>query len=236
MITRPHFAATDHALPLRALAALLGYPQADLQAAASEIGDVLRDCRALSDDDRSRLAPLLRHLAQDDLIDLQEAYVELFDRGRRTSLHLFEHLHGESRDRGAAMIDLLQTYETAGFLLREGELPDYLPALLEFCGCVDHATARDFIADCAHLIRPLGEAVMARRPDYAAVFECVLHIGRQKGLDWTRAPEPDEEDIDREWQEQPAFNRNAEPGTEGIPITFMPRDERARGAKESKHG
>ncbi|MFT4174217.1 MAG: nitrate reductase molybdenum cofactor assembly chaperone [Rhodocyclaceae bacterium] len=227
---------TDHALPLRALAALLAYPHDELRAASGEIDGVLRASRLLSAADTARLAPLLQHLASDDLIDLQEAYVELFDRGRRTSLHLFEHLHGESRDRGAAMVDLLQTYETAGFYLREGELPDYLPAVLEFCGCADAATAHDFIADCAHIIRPLGEAVTARRPDYAAVFDCVLRIGRQKGLDWTRAPAVEEEDLDREWQEQPAFNRTGEPRPPAEPITFMPRRPGAQRGEERNHG
>jgi nitrate reductase molybdenum cofactor assembly chaperone NarJ/NarW len=228
---------TDHALPLRALAALLGYPEADLREAANEIEDVLRATRLLPAVDKERLAPLLRRLAADDLIDVQEAYVEVFDRGRRTSLHLFEHLHGESRERGAAMIDLLQTYETAGFYLREGELPDYLPALLEFCSCVNAATAHDFIADCAHIIRPLGETVMTRRPDYAAVFECVLHLGKQKGLDWRRAPEQDDEDVDRDWQEQPAFNRAGDGNAaHTVPITFMPRRPGAQGGGERNHG
>lgn len=224
---------TEHALPLRALAALLAYPDAGLQAAISEVGGALSESRLFTSAEKDRIYPLLRRLAEDELLDLQEAYVALFDRGRRTSLYLFEHLHGESRDRGAAMVDLLQTYERAGFLLHEGELPDYLPALLEFCSCIDAATAQDFIADCAHIVRPLGEAVMARRPDYAAVFDCALRIGRQKGLDWTRAPEPETEDIDSDWQEQPAFARAGDGNAQGVPIRFVPRSTDAR---EKRHG
>ena len=50
---------------------------------------------------------------------------------RRLSLHLFEHVHGESRDRGQAMVDLKAMYENAGLFVTR-ELPDYVPLLLEF--------------------------------------------------------------------------------------------------------
>ncbi len=224
---------TEHALPLRALAALLAYPEAETQAAIDEIGAVLRDSRLLTGNDKDRLYPLLRRLAEDELIDLQEAYVSLFDRGRRTSLHLFEHLLGESRDRGAAMVDLMQTYERAGLLMRDGELPDFLPALLEYCSCIDGDGVQDCIADCAHILRPLGEAVMTHRQDYAAVFECVLHIGRQKGLDWTCKPDIEAEDFDADWQEQPAFSPPVNTNTQAVPIEFVAR---RTNTKEERHG
>ncbi|MCP2937330.1 nitrate reductase molybdenum cofactor assembly chaperone, partial [Salmonella enterica subsp. enterica serovar Typhimurium] len=84
--------------------------------------------------------------------DGEAAYVELFDRGRSTSLHLFEHVHGDSRDRGPAMIDLAQTYEKAGLYLAEGELPDYLPVVLEFVSTQPAREARAFLGEMTHIL------------------------------------------------------------------------------------
>lgn len=67
-----------------------------------------------------------------DPLDARAQYSELFDRGRATSLLLFEHVHGESRDRGRAMVDLLAQYEQHGLQLNSRELPDHLPLYLEY--------------------------------------------------------------------------------------------------------
>lgn len=219
--TRPH------ALPLRALAALLTYPTPDMVAAVAEIRDVLINSRLLNQALKEQLTPLCTRLATSDQLTLEETWVNQFDRGRRTSLHLFEHLHGESRDRGSAMVDLLQTYETAGLYLKDGELPDYLPALLEFCSCVDQKTAQTFIADCAHLLRPLGETLLGKGSDYAAVLEAILQLGRQAGLDHSKAAPPPDDDIDKEWQEEPAFSQQStrcgnEPVTQTIQFMSQP--------------
>ena len=117
---------------LRALAALLAYPDGRLRAALPEITALLEQADEISPSRRGELEALTGWLASGDALDVQAEYVETFDRGRSTSLHLFEHVHGDSRDRGPAMIDLARTYEAAGLVLREGELPDYLPAVLEF--------------------------------------------------------------------------------------------------------
>ena len=105
---------------LRVLAALLGYPDARLRGHLAEMRDLLRDERALAQSRLSELDVLMDTLVRADPLEAEAAYVELFDRGRATSLHLFEHVHGESRDRGPAMIDLGQTYEKAGLVIAEG--------------------------------------------------------------------------------------------------------------------
>ncbi len=105
---------------LRVLAALLGYPDANLRAHLPEMRDILRREAALSHDREAELAALMASLEGADALDCESAYVELFDRGRGTSLHLFEHVHGDSRERGPAMIDLAKTYEQAGLFLAPG--------------------------------------------------------------------------------------------------------------------
>ena len=119
-------------LTLRVMAHLLSYPDATLREHLPELRDALRSERALSSSRLAELDALIGSLERGDALETEADYVELFDRGRRTSLHLFEHVHGDSRDRGPAMIDLAQTYEKAGLYLGPDELPDYLPAVLEF--------------------------------------------------------------------------------------------------------
>jgi nitrate reductase delta subunit len=176
------------------------------------------------------LHALLADFAAHDLLDMQERYVELFDRGRATSLHLFEHVHGESRDRGQAMVDLNATYAQAGLELTANELPDYLPVLLEFLSLQPDAVARDMLADCAHIVRKIGEAVAKRESRYAGVFEAVLTLAGERGLgaDAASAAQRDRP-LDEEWVEEPViFGPAAAPGcgAKAPPtsvVRFMPR-------------
>ena len=116
----------------KALSLLLSYPDADLQGAVPAIRSVLTSEKLLTPAALTALEPLLNDLSDLDIYDLQERYVLLFDRSRSLSLNLFEHIHGESRDRGGAMVDLLETYRAGGFDLTGPELPDHLPVVLEY--------------------------------------------------------------------------------------------------------
>ena len=103
---------------LKVLSAVLSYPTAELQAAIPEMRTVLDTEARLPRRNRDRLDRILDEIAAGDLYDLQERYVLLFDRTRSLSLHLFEHVHGESRDRGQAMVDLKALYERHGLIRR----------------------------------------------------------------------------------------------------------------------
>ena len=142
-------------------------------------------------------------LADDDLFDLQADYVDLFDRGRRMSLHLFEHVHGESRDRGQAMVDLAQVYEQAGLLLAPGELPDYLPLFLEFLSTRPKAEAAGYLADITPILTSMHAAAQARDTRYAAIFATLLQIaGAATVAVAPVAREAEElEALDAEWEE-----------------------------------
>ncbi len=126
----------------KALSALLSYPDEDLQKAAPELRAAIDADGLLPRENRRVLDPLIEDIAAGDLYDLQERYVELFDRTRSLSLHLFEHVYGESRDRGQAMIELKALYERNGLYLSASELPDYLPVFLEFLSVRPLAEAR----------------------------------------------------------------------------------------------
>src|SRR5690606_25545130 len=149
-------------MTLRALAALLSYPSAELQAHIGEIREALFAEAALSADALRRLQPLLAHLEREDLLDLQAEYCDLFDRSRKFSLHLFEHVHGESRERGQAMIDLGQEYVDRGYLMTSEELPDFIPVFLEFLSCQSRAEASDWLEQPAHVFAALAERLSDR--------------------------------------------------------------------------
>ena len=154
----------------KALSALLCYPSAELKEAAGEIGWLLHKEKILSPYVVQALNPLLSDLAALDLYELQERYVLLFDRSRTLSLNLFEHVHGESRDRGPAMVDLLETYRAGGYELESSELPDHLPILLEFISTRTMAEAKELLEDAGHIIAALAERLQRRESVYAAVL------------------------------------------------------------------
>ncbi|MBS0382213.1 MAG: nitrate reductase molybdenum cofactor assembly chaperone [Proteobacteria bacterium] len=196
--------AADPSLLLRALSALLAYPDAELRAALPEITDVLRGTRAVDAQLRAELVALADEIAASDELEAEGRYVDLFDRGKRTSLNLFEHVHGDGRQRGPAMLELRQRYRDAGMEEVTDELPDHLPLLLEYLSCRDAGEVRDTLGEVAHILRKLGNTLLQRQSRYAAVMAALLALGHEQGLD-AHAPVPPAEDIDRAWEEKPAF-------------------------------
>lgn len=159
----------------KALSALLTYPNLELQQAIPDIRDVLA-AGVLPAHQVNALEPLLASLQNGDIYDLQEQYVLLFDRSRSLSLNLFEHVHGESRDRGGAMVDLLETYRAGGFDLAGSELPDYLPVLLEFLSTQPLGEAQEILADAGHILVALAERLGRRETPYVAVLRALVEF------------------------------------------------------------
>jgi nitrate reductase molybdenum cofactor assembly chaperone NarJ/NarW len=186
----------------RALAALLAYPSAKLVAALPEISVETEGADGL-----------IEELVSAPLIELEERYVSLFDRSRALSLHLFEHVHGESRDRGQAMVDLQGLYETRGLGVADHELPDYIPAFLEYLSLLDADEARHLLQDTAHIFRALGDRLAERGSRYAEVFAALLELAGEPGLTKPIAPRaPAEESratLDAQWMDpQVTFGGN----------------------------
>lgn len=161
---------------LKALSLTLSYPTAELQEAMPAIAAVFTADPRLSHATRASLAALAIRLNQGDLFDVQESYVMLFDRSRTLSLNLFEHVHGESRDRGGAMVSLIETYRAAGFEPATTELPDHLPVLLEFLSTRPFAEAQETLADAAHIFDALAARLQRRESGYVAAFAALSEI------------------------------------------------------------
>ncbi len=195
---------------LKVLSALLGYPTPELRAAAPELKAAVFAERLLPPGEAAAVAALADHVAGLDLYEAQERYVLLFDRTRSLSLHLFEHVHGESRDRGQAMVDLIQLYEEAGFSPTATELPDYLPLFLEYAATRDPAEAIELVGQPGHVFAALRERLAKRGSPYEAAFAALVSLSRAKldeeALAALRAepdPEPDDlEALDAAWEEE----------------------------------
>ncbi len=190
----------------KALSLLLSYPSAEMQAAIPAIREVLAEEGIAPP---GALDALLERVRTGDLYDLQEDYVLLFDRSRSLSLNLFEHLHGESRDRGGAMVDLLEMYRAGGLDLDGTELPDHLPVLLEYLSTRPLDEARDVLADAGHIIAALHERLTRRGTLYAAALGVLTVLARantdtEEAQALLEQPDDDPEDLealDEVWEE-----------------------------------
>jgi len=194
---------------LKAFSVILSYPTRELQTAMPEIGGVLASDTRLTAAARRALRPLVEELSGRDIYDLEEQYVLLFDRSRTLSLNLFEHVHGESRDRGGAMVSLVETYRDGGFDPATSELPDHLPVLLEFLSTRPFAEAQDILADAAHIFEALSARLVRRESPYDAVFVSLLQLAgvkadQQAVAEMLAQPDVDPADLealDEVWEE-----------------------------------
>ena len=192
-----------NAYSLRALALLLSYPDVDMRSKLTDVMSVLSLERALSPSRISELKNLSEQLQSRDPLEVESRYVETFDRGRSTCLNLFEHVHGDSRDRGPAMIDLSQTYAQSGLVLDPDELPDHLCVVLEFASTQTEDIAKSFLDEMAHILNSIFSALLKRESPYAAVIAAVLELSGHKAQ---AVNIPVEESMDSSWQEPEAFD------------------------------
>lgn len=208
-------------LTLRILSALLRYPAPDVQQAAPEFAAALAADGLLTPEQRTALQPLIDDLSVGDLLDLQERYVALFDRGRAVSLHLFEHVHGESRDRGQAMVDLRDRYEAQGLEIAARELPDYLPLFLEYLSVLPPAQAAAELAQPGVILCALAERLADKETPYAAPMQILADMAGAGGESFAIAPPDDPDDLaalDAAWEEeQVRFDSPAAPGAQACP-------------------
>lgn len=195
----------------KAIGALLDYPTAEMVASLSAIEAALVDERAVDEDRLLGLRRFICDLEQRELLDLQERWVGLFDRSKRLALHLYEHSHGESRDRGQAMVNLALTYRMNGFELAAAEMPDYLPLFLEFLSIIPDAHARRYLTDAIEILEALRTRLQERESPYAAVLGALVTLAQREPdrseVELILAGEPEDpkdlDELDREWAEEP---------------------------------
>lgn len=195
---------------LKILSELLCYPEPELIEHLPELGDALDEESVLAHTDRARLKAWMAKLGRADLMAWQAEYVALFDRGRALSLHLFEHVHGESRSRGQAMVDLLSLYQSHGLKVSARELPDFIPLFLEYLSRRSFDEASELLGEAMHVFSLLKARLEKRHSAYALIFAALESLsGRpqdeQEIVARVAAEPPDDtfEALDRAWGEEP---------------------------------
>ena len=195
-------------LILKVISRLLDYPSQELADHSAELVEAVNESN-LSSDHKTELATFITKLAATDLYDAQERYDLLFERGRSLSLLLFEHVHGESRDRGQAMVDLMAEYAEHGFDVHSEQMPDYIPLYLEFLSEQDESYVSEWLGDVSHILTVLSERLLDRQCDYRILFESLIGLSgatveREKIAEAVKKEQPDDtmEAIDKAWEDK----------------------------------
>ena len=195
------------------LGLLLTYPEGTVLNASDELLQVLREEDALPAKSIKRIEAFLQEQQGKDLMEVQEDYVETFDRGRAHCLHLFEHLHGESRDRGQAMVDLSDAYASKDMYINNGELPDYLPLFMEYLSRCEFSEASELLGEAIDVISAIGAKLKKRKSPYADVLAAIEVLSAVKpdqvkiaeALEKSPKDPQTLDELDEEWEEAAAF-------------------------------
>jgi len=194
---------------LKVIARLLDYPSQELFKATPTLVTAVNEDSFISLHTKQQLVNFIEQLSSRDIYDAQETYDLLFDRGRSLSLLLFEHVHGESRDRGQAMVDLLDVYRSKGFEVDSRQLPDYIPLYLEFLSEQKNDFAQEWLGDICHLLAMLSERLISRKNSYSILFDCLvelsgLAVDREEIIAAIKKEKADDtpEAIDKEWEDK----------------------------------
>lgn len=203
---------------LKILGFFLTYPEQEHIQAADECAAVLQSEKWLSDKGLEKVLHAVHRFKEKSLLDLQEDYVALFDRTPSLSLHLFEHIHGDSRDRGQALVDLLKVYEDAKLFINREEMPDYLPLFTEYVATLPHQQASETMGSVVNILSSLASRLRNRESFYADFLDGMIETA-------ARSPDPkaveeylnkssgnalSHDEMDKQWEEQFAFDNTAQ--------------------------
>ena len=208
---------------IKLLGFLLTYPDHDHMKVAEEASSILESEKWVSPETRERLQEALQAFQNRSILDIQEEYVALFDRTPSLSLHLFEHIHGDSRDRGQAMVDLMKVYEDAGLFIDHEEMPDYLPLFAEYLSGLASAEASENLGSVVNILSSIGGRLKNRESFYAAIFDALIETASRqpdkdavaKHIETSSGAALSLQEIDSAWEEQLAFDNASLAGQQG---------------------
>ncbi len=208
----------NKAKTFKALGIFLWYPKEEWLAGSNDLVDLIESEKLLSANDTKAIRAFAEDFKTQDIFNLQEEYVNSFDRIKSLSLHLFEHIHGDSRDRGQAMVDLAERYQELGFALDARELPDYLPVFLEYLSLLPKEQALEEIAETAHILVAIGKRLAERGSSYSAVFNCLIRLAGSEPAKVEKiigAEILSFAELDKEWEDKPIEFLGAEAPQDG---------------------
>lgn len=221
--------------PIILISRCLDYPTEELRDNLDRVRDLFAELPVKRATQKA-LQQFVDHITGQSLIESQTQYDGLFERGRSVSLHLFEHVHGESRDRGQAMVNLLKDYHEAGLELSENELPDYLPLYLEFLATQGNDNLKAGLHEVAHILGLVACRLDDRESPYAAFFHALLELSEAKvtlaelrSVVADEAPDYTQEALDKEWVEaQVTFGGDETPDNQCSSARNRPSESQRR--------
>jgi len=194
---------------LTVLSKLIDYPSETLYEHGNEIANLIRYDTHISGEEKIALLKFVNQRFNNSLLDWQADYDGLFERGRSLSLLIYEHIHGESRDRGQAMVNLLKQYQDAGLDIGVRELPDYIPLFLEFASTQGDEYAKNWLQDIAPILALLCVRLEKRNCNYSVLFSTLVSISEVDiNMDNLREQVRDEKRddtkraLDKVWEEE----------------------------------
>ena len=213
----------------KVLGLLISYPRTERTSHVDELGSLLKQEKFLPKKHLKAVLAFIEQLKSMDLYSVQEEYVGTFDRGRSHSLHLFEHIHGDSRDRGQAMVNLASAYEEKGLFIDQAELPDYIPLFLEFLSLCPVDEAVNLLGEPIDIMATIAARLQKRNSSYAVLFDALVALSKvkpsQEKIEEVLAQAPEDtslDALDKEWEEAAAFA--GQPGQSDCRSCVTPSD------------
>lgn len=226
---------------IKALGALLHYPQEELIEALDDIQQIIDTEPLLRPGQRSALGGCLAAMREQTLLDLQEQYVQLFDTNPKLALYLFQHLYGDTPQRGPALADLIGMYRDHGWQPAANELPDYLPLFCEFAAQFPQPEARSLLGRALPVLELMAQRLEEEGSAYAAIFSALGSLAERnedtvaiEKLLSARIRGGKDLSLDEAWKEQPVTftaageQLNNPTGTINIPLESVTRNQTVR--------
>ncbi len=164
----------DERMQLKLLSFFLEYPDAGWFEGLADAGAALKTVSA--GPGREALRQFLDRAVGTPAIRLQEAYTAGFDLSPSTSLNLTYHLLGDSEDRGRALARLVEIYRRGGWEAAAGELPDFLPLVLEFLAVCPAPEDADLLWDCLGSVESVAGRLAREAHPYAGLLALAAGI------------------------------------------------------------
>ncbi len=164
---------------LHVLSVLLHYPDEDLFNRLNEIASAADQSRPA--DVKSAIQSFIGELETHSLIQVQERYTAVFDIDSATTMNMTYHAFGDNEKRAAALANLQHNYEQAGWERTTGELPDYLPMMLEFLSICPYPEYAEPVWECLQGVHPLVARLEKKAPVYAALLKPIARMAVEQG-------------------------------------------------------
>jgi len=190
---------TGEQTELRLLSLLLDYPDEQLLAGQDEIAEALAGLQPSPR--RDALAKFVTWLYETDRFTIETEYVASFDFSKRTTLYLSFYTYGDRRQRGMAMLALKERFAAAGLPFIDGNLPDYLPALLEFAALAPPEDGEELLRQLRAGIEIVRAGLHRAGSPYALLLDALvagmakLTRGQRAALEKLAAEGPPTEEV-----------------------------------------